>query len=72
MNNWPDAGVNQTAELGGLIFKAGGPWDPFEGFVDGFMIGVMGTTTTFDFETNTIFVDGFESGDLLMWSSQVP
>lgn len=71
---FPDAGVHQT--LGGLILKAGGPWTDFYGAADALTLGGTGglfgagQTFTFDFETaNLLFADGFESGDVTVWSS---
>lgn len=53
---WPNAGLR--ADVGVLQFKAGGPWEGFDGNVDAFTIGVSGTETTFDFEQPaTVYVD---------------
>jgi hypothetical protein len=46
--NWPDASLWPQ---GNLLFKVGGPWQPWTGYADAFTIGVQGRgTTTYDFE----------------------
>jgi len=46
---FPDAGIH--ASLPGVLLKAGGGWPGgFDGNVDALVIGINGTTTTFNFE----------------------
>ncbi|HYM15593.1 MAG TPA: right-handed parallel beta-helix repeat-containing protein [Dehalococcoidia bacterium] len=45
--NWPNMGI-RTGDT--LLFKAGGPWPGFDGYVDNFTIGVSGSDTIYDFE----------------------
>jgi hypothetical protein len=43
--NWPDASIR-----GAVLFKAGGGWPSFTGNVDAFTIGVLGASTTYNFD----------------------
>lgn len=52
--DFPNADVRPPAEMGELLFKAGGGWTGgFVGNVDAFSIGVNGVTTTYDFELSS-------------------
>jgi hypothetical protein len=45
---FPNIGVHAT--MGAIVLKAGSGWANFRGNVDSFVIGINGSTTTFDFE----------------------
>jgi len=45
---FPNIGVHAT--MGAIVLKAGSGWANFRGNVDNFVIGINGSTTTFDFE----------------------
>ena len=49
LSHWPQMGIHQTYSL--VVFKAGSGWSAFRGNIDGWVFGVNGVTTIYDFET---------------------
>lgn len=57
LNLFPEATINER-----LLLKAGGPWATFEGNADALKVGILGNTTTFDFERGPTNKDECKDG----------
>ena len=67
---FPNIGLHATS--GALFLRAGPLWQGFRGNVDAFSIGILGATTTFDFEMKSytpVSASAPDSGSRALWDS---
>ena len=62
VGHYPNIGIRDVPGQPNTILKAGGGWASFDGNTDALMIGIGGTTTTYDFERGPTNEDECKNG----------